>query len=93
MGYRIQYDGGYSKEELAAPKKRRPTALVGAIIVILIVVYALYAHADTLQKMLLPGDPAITEEAVTAFSENVKGGVPVGEAFTAFCIEILEGAV
>lgn len=93
MGYRIQYGGGYSKEELAAPEKRRPTALVGSIIAIMVVVYVLSGHKDAMQKVLIPGDPTITKEAVTAFSENVKGGMSVGEAFTDFCFEILEGAV
>ena len=41
---------------------------------------------------LLPGDPGVTAAALENLRENLAAGEPLGEAVTAFCREIIDGA-
>lgn len=41
---------------------------------------------------LLPGDPAVTEAALTEMIEKLHQGEAFGEAVTVFCKEIIAGA-
>ena len=41
---------------------------------------------------LLPGDPAVTEAALTEMIDRLRQGEAFGEAVTVFCKEIIAGA-
>ena len=51
-----------------------------------------YAVQNLEVQDLLPGDPAITGAALDHMMESWRSGVPVTEAFTEFCQEIVDHA-
>lgn len=93
MSYRIQY--GPQKGE---PVKGR---LSGGIVKSIaftafaaVIIYILSSPQATaaVRDFLFPGDPAVTKAAFAKFIDSIRGGSSVGQAITAFCREIIEGA-
>lgn len=94
MGYRIQYGQTAKKEiieERTVSKKQNVMRYI-LITVIIAAVIASCTKIDAVRKFLLPGDPTVTQNALTAFAENVRAGEPVSQAITTFCREIIVGA-
>lgn len=88
MAYRITY-GPKIRAEKRQPKSRGwMIAAVGALAIVLYVAGAW----DTLKDWLLPGDAAVTESALQTLTQQVEEGVDLGQAFAAFCREIIENA-
>lgn len=93
MGYRIQYGETMTKEFIneAVCKKKVPVItwiLIGSFMLAFILGYRI----EGMREFLIPGNPDVTEAAVNAFVEDVREGEPIGEAITAFCLEIIENA-
>ena len=62
-------------------------------VVILLVVFTLILYSQStrtfLYELLIPGNAKVTVEAIDDFSENIKNGMEMQQAVTAFCHEIL----
>ncbi len=88
MGYKITYP--------AVGKRNYPTRKplpawvlpVGLISVFLLAITIYNGSAN----WLLPGDPAVTEAAITEMIEKLSQGEAFSDAVTAFCKEIIAGA-
>lgn len=48
--------------------------------------------AQVLQEVFLPGDAAVTRQALANMAENLKEGEAIGDAVVVFCREIVDGA-
>ena len=88
MGYKFSY--------LAVGKRRYPTrksqptwALPVGLITGLFLAITIYNKGP---NWLLPGDPEVTEAALSIMIERLSEGEAFGEAVTAFCKEIIAGA-
>lgn len=94
MAYRIEYIGGTTKRiELAHATTRKNRATVTAIVFIIICCLSLYRLGyERLCEVLVPGDPAVTETAAIQFVKEIQQGVPLKEAFSIFCKEIIHSA-
>lgn len=91
----MAYSIGYApqRHEVCA---KRPRIRFGVLVLAFFVVFLISAQllsqegARLLRQMILP----FQEETVEAFSamvQSVEQGVPVSEAVTAFCREVIEG--
>ena len=94
MGYTIQY-GPAGKAEAAWHAKRRKKAGAILAVCVLAVVFAamvLSGGFEEIKNYLIPGDPEVTQAAFAQFTEDIRQGDTVGDAITAFCREIIDGA-
>lgn len=81
MAYRIDYPG--------RRKKRR---FPYWIFLILAFVVLLAVPKDDLEYWLLPGNPEVTEQALSELVKTLRQGTNAGQAVAAFCGSILRGA-
>lgn len=90
MSYRVEYNPEKNKiYPITATKKTKWLHIVLTTMVALFILQKL----DINQKgkyLLLPGDPEITSSAFSAMVENIRGGDRIGDAVTAFCLEIIQ---
>lgn len=89
MAYEIRY--GSSK--LDHKQKPKQWKWIPAVILIIFVIGILTTDVEkTVLHWLLPGDPVVTVAALGHLQDNLQAGDPIGEAVTAFCREIIDGA-
>lgn len=94
MGYLIQY-GEYMTKEYIPDKKDRSgkrSVLVWIICGLILVGFFVSGTGAAVGRMLLPGDPDITEAAIENFAGNMSNGVGFLDAATVFCKDVLDGA-
>ena len=91
MSYRIEY--GKNPKYRISPSRKKWTK---ATLVLSLMAVAAAGGFYTVQVIglqnLLPGDPAVTGAALDAFIESWQDGVPIADAFTVFCQEIVDNA-
>ena len=94
MAYRIQYGSDPKfKTHWDRPFRKHRTAIISAIIAAVLLICATVPQVQRgIRELILPGDPSITEAALTAFVDNLKTGEPMDEAFAAFCRDIISNA-
>lgn len=94
LSYRIQY-GNYPQYKTKANltlKKRMPL-IISAVAVVMILIFIVVPQIKAgLLDLLLPGDASVSGNAITAFAEDLKAGVSVGEAITEFCRFVIQNA-
>lgn len=88
MAYRITY-GPKVRGEKQRPKRR--FWIFAAAVVLVLILYAA-GTGETLKNWLLPGDAAVTEQALQTFAQQLEEGESLGDAFACFCREIIENA-
>lgn len=91
MGYMIAYDGSDTgKKYTVCRRSRLPELTFGFFLAFLLLTRLFWpAGAAQLRQFLLPGDPDVTQQAVTVLVQDLRAGEPVGDAVKAFCSEIL----
>ena len=47
---------------------------------------------DVLEEVILPGDAAVTKQAFSVMTEQLRRGEAVSDAVAAFCREVIDGA-
>jgi len=91
MGYRIRYNREKDKQ---FPMKQRRTwkkrLICLTVLMFLLGCVAEWHNGTVLKKLLIPGDPAKTEAALTEMIDDIRSGESFGDAINAFCKEILE---
>lgn len=94
MGYRIEYDMGIGKFEVRENRKDKfPVLVAGAFVLFLLLTWSLWPEgAEVLRDILIPGDNAVTVQAMKDMSHNLKNGVALSDAVTAFCQDVIQGA-
>lgn len=93
MGYKIQYGQTMIKRHVPdkAPKTKKPAGLKW-IVLISALLMGIYLGSAGYLDFLIPGDREVTKAAFHNMVEDVSAGETVGQAVTAFCLEILESA-
>ena len=89
MSYCIKYD---PEKKKIYPQKAtgKPRWLILALVLVVLLFAA--QKLDTsgkIKSILLPGDPQTTSAALSTMITEIREGEPVGEAVTAFCLEII----
>lgn len=85
MAYQITY-GPKTRAEKLQPKRRG--WMVAAAVVLAVILYAAVAWGS-LKNWLLPGDAAVTENALETFVQQLGEGESLTDAFACFCREII----
>lgn len=88
MGYKISYPA-VGKRRYPLHKPMPVWALPAALSGIGFLAITIYNGG---LNWLLPGDPAVTEAALTEMIDRLSNGEAFGDAVTAFCKEIVAGA-
>lgn len=88
MGYQIQYDSTIVKNVFDEKKSKNKRVYWLLLATLLIVGLFVFDGKD----WFIPGDPEVTKAAVQEFQEDLKEGKNIGQAFSAFCKEIVDGA-
>lgn len=95
MAYRIVYDPEM-KSKFPAKRRESSTGKYIVAIVLFVMLAALICQPAVnqgLKYILLPGDPDVTVSAGRELVEVLQDGGTVRESVTAFCMEILDGAL
>ena len=92
MAYQIQYKTvGHKKYAKYKPSFRKPGKRFWVLLAAAILLITALA-GEPIKRFLLPGNPEITEQALSDMLEDLQAGAPLGETVTAFCVEILKNA-
>lgn len=67
-------------------------AAIGLGIMILLVLLNIVGLGDEVFWFLLPGDRAVTAQALDLMEQQIRDGAPVSEAFSVFCETVIQGA-
>lgn len=91
MGYRIMYSPEKQNQypQKAPRKLHSKTVWICAITAIAVFLASATGVTETIGDFLLPGDAAQIRQAAFGMIEQIRLGTPVGEAITAFCVEIV----
>ena len=95
MGYKIDY-GPWGKTEAAWHRRthrKKMRAFLVVLIAAVLTVLLLRADSGKVQQLLIPGNPEITAAAFSQLTEDVKAGEAVGDAFGAFCKQIIANSL
>ena len=95
MSYQISYDNGNAREKnkVHAPEKRKILfRFLVAVVMCTAGVLLLYKGKDRIWEVLVPGDPQITEKALSTMADGIRKGESIKEAIAAFCREIILNA-
>ena len=94
MAYRIVY----GEEPEFGKRKSIRMRVVAAYTFVCLVLWGLLTvkfwpeGREVLEEFLLPGDPAVTRQALSHMAENLRSGEAIGDAVVVFCREIVDGA-
>jgi len=88
MGYQIQYgpekNNKYPVRKYARRNYRRMWIVAGCALVLCAAL-----TRRPLRNWLFPGDPDVTDAAVSKMTESLQAGEGLREAVTVFCLEVL----
>ena len=89
MSYQIQYKSvgqkKYTKHKLPFRLSRKRTVLLLAVTALIFISLCF----SRVRYLFIPGDPEVTEQAISNMVEALRSGESVGDAVTAFCQEII----
>lgn len=90
MSYFIAYnqDTGAMEIHRKAKKKRKWVRFL-LILVLITAILTFPKTRQTVIRIMLPGDEAVTAQALQSLAENLYRGCPVSEAVDTFCREII----
>ncbi len=91
MGYRISYQGGAAEKiSVRSRKKLKWIPFVAVLFMLAMTIFP--AGRLTLWNIFLPGNEAVTAEALESLAAELMAGEPLGDAVEAFCLEIIHGS-
>ena len=94
MSYQIAYPGTNHMEQNYTQRTKKnkifPVVVILCVTILAVLVYTL--GLDAVSSFLIPGNDAVTVAAFEQMQADLKGGMPVKDAVTVFCKEIIESA-
>lgn len=91
MGYRITYEGTGGVRTKTFYQPRRLPLLIGAFLTLFLLLTCAFwpAGKEQLRQIIIPGDPDITQQAVSELVTDLQNGEDFTDSVTAFCREII----
>ncbi len=90
MSYRVDYTGGGMRTELSEGKTGGWGWMIGGLVLMLLLLVCFLPQMRAWAvEALLPGDPEVTLSALDTMLTELKAGVELRDAVTAFCQEIV----
>ena len=93
MGYRISYENGLEKTPLRSRERSKKLAILKwcpFVIAAGFLIACIFSYR--FRQLLLPGNKAVTEAAITELVDSVREGEEFGEAITTFCRQIIKNS-
>ena len=92
MSYRIEYGPLIPPQYIKKAKPLRLQIMTAFFLIsfTLLVRYSFPSGVQQLRRILLPETHTITQDALDAMMGSLRNGEPLGNAFTAFCIYIID---
>jgi len=92
MSYRITYGPEQDSTLRRKFQLHLPVAAVLAVLLAIVIRFTYPEETKQLAETLFPLTSAASQEALEAFSQNIRAGESFGDAITAFCLEIINEA-
>ena len=93
MSYKIQYGQPSTFEKWHNRQSSAKLKIIfSAIILFISLLFLRKLGENTLQNMFIPRDAEITSAAFDEMTDSIRNGAGIKEAFTDFCLEIIENA-
>ena len=94
MPYRIEYDKSNQKYEIRNQNTYRfHLILLASYIVFFILTSTFWPEGRALiQELMIPGDNAVTSEAFSTMTRELRSGASFNDAIYTFCYEIIDDA-
>lgn len=94
MGYRIEYDPKLKRKYPIKVRFGNRKMLLLTVVVLGAFILGLIGvnNRSDFKNWLLPGNPQVTEAALSSMIADIRAGEHVKDAITAFCLEIMENA-
>ena len=94
MGYQIQYGQTIVKTHISEQNKFRLSRKNGSILIVVfcILLAIFFGSRKEVRDFLVPGNSAVTREALSNMVSDLMSGEPLFDSFEAFCLEIVDGA-
>lgn len=94
MAYRIVYGPEIPPQYQKKTDRSRLRTLTAVCLLLFTLLVKQYFPAGTarLQQIFLPGDPTVTQQALSSMMGQLQSGAAPVDAFTVFCKEILANA-
>lgn len=76
-------------------QRTRKSRMFPVVVILCITIFTVSVYMlglDTVSSFLIPGNDAVTVAAFQQMQADLKSGIPVKEAVTTFCTEIIESA-
>ena len=92
MSYRVEYGPPIPPQYAKRPAYLRVQTMTALFLLLFaILVRQFFPTGVTyLQQLLLPGVPSVTQEALDTMMEDLRNGEHLDDAFTAFCVYIVD---
>ena len=91
MGYHMEYGTGKDDAVFHRMGNKNSRILIVAVVMAILLVTC-YFQKDRIMDFLLPGDPAVTKNAIDVFVSEIKEGERMTNAFASFCKVIVNEA-
>lgn len=92
MSYNIQYEV-VTVRQYPTARKRRKYSKVLVVVGVAFAALIVLLHITATRRLLLPGDPVVTERAIVKMADELRAGEGLQEAFSAFCQEVIQGGL
>ena len=92
MAYQIRYGQTITKTTLQENPRNRKIRPAWILLISALIAIILWGRAKGIPDFLIPGNKAVTEAALSTMVDDILDGEKLGDAITAFCMEIIEHA-
>lgn len=89
MSYRIEYNPEKNQIYPISAKRKTKWLMIALAAIVALFVIQKVDKTKEIKSLLIPGDPEVTAAAFSTMLENIREGEGVGDAVTAFCLEII----
>lgn len=91
MAYRVEYGPAIPTKYQKKPVSHRIRSMTAAFLLGFVFLVSQFFPAGTavLRHYILPAAPTVTEAALRDLMSDIREGVSLNDAFTAFCVQII----
>ena len=92
MSYRIEYGPAIPPQYIKKTNSLRLQTMTAVCLLLFSFLVRQFfpTGVQQLRQFLLPGSPTVTQEALDTMMGNLRNGEPLRDAFTAFCVYIVD---
>lgn len=91
MAYRIEYGPAVPPKYQRKPALLRIQTMTAAFFLIFVLIISQFFPTGTavLRQYIQPSEPTVTQAAFSGLLADIRNGIALQDAFTAFCVQII----